>query len=436
MFKQYFQQAWGQLRQQPLISLVNVAGTALSIFLIMLVVMMQQVKVAPYAPESNRDRFLHVRCGSITNEEWGEGNSSNGPISVRTGRELYKSLETPEAVTLYTIGTTATPVSLPNQPATAVDVKETDDDFWRVFDFAFTAGKPYDRATFDAGQPVAVITESVARLLFGTTDVAGREFLLAHAPYRISGVVRDVSTLATTAYAQVWIPYTSTDQVDNTWTADLMGMMSCTILAKSRDDFPAIREECDRRLEAYNRVIGENGWEFISRNRPYDQEKDAIAYAANWEPDLKAERRSRLVIYLILLIVPAINLSSMTQSRLRQRVSEIGVRRAFGSTRGEMAGQILAENFIVTLLAGVLGFLLCVLFAYVGNEIIFAQEYSSTLNPPTVDASILIHLSTFLWALLFCFVLNLLSAGIPAWRASRMNIVEAVMSYELQVAVH
>ena len=426
MFKQYFQQAWGQLRQQPLISLVNILGTALSIFLIMLVVMMQQVKVAPFAPESNRDRFLHVRCGSITNEEWGEGNSSNGPISVRTGRELYKSLETPEAVTLYTIGTTATPVSLPNQPATAVDVKETDDDFWRVFDFAFTAGKPYDRATFDAGQPVAVITESVARLLFGTTDVAGREFLLAHAPYRISGVVRDVSTLAETAYAQVWIPYTSTDQEGNTWEAGLMGMMSCTILAKSRDDFPAIREECNRRLEAYNRVIGENGWEFISRNRPYDQEKDAIAYAANWEPDLKAERRSRLVIYLILLIVPAINLSSMTQSRLRQRVSEIGVRRAFGSTRGELMGQILGENLIVTLLAGMVGLLLSLAFAYVGDSILFSQEYSATLNPPTVDASILIHLSTFLWALLFCFVLNLLSAGIPAWRASRMNIVEAI----------
>ena len=329
-------------------------------------------------------------------------------------------------MTLYTIGTTATPVSLPNQAATAVDVKETDDDFWRVFDFAFTAGKPYDRATFEAGQPVAVITESVARLLFGTTDVAGREFLLAHAPYRIIGVVQDVSTLANTAYAQVWIPYTSTDQVNNTWTADLMGLMSCTILAKDRADFPAIREECDRRLAAYNQVIGENGYKFISRNRPYDQEKDAIATAANYEPDLTAERRSRLVIYLILLIVPAINLSSMTQSRLRQRVSEIGVRRAFGCTRGEIAGQILAENFIVTLMAGVLGFLLSVGFAYTCNDIIFAQEYSMTLNPPTVDASILIHLSTFLWALLFCFVLNLLSAGIPAWRASRMNIVESI----------
>lgn len=132
------------------------------------------------------------------------------------------------------------------------------------------------------------------------------------------------------------------------------------------------------------------------------------------------------MVYLILLIVPAINLSSMTQSRLRQRVAEIGVRRAFGCTRGEVAGQILAENFIVTLLAGVLGFLLSVLFAYVGNEVLFSQEYSMTLNPPVVDASILIHASTFLWALLFCFVLNLLSAGIPAWRASRMNIVESI----------
>ena len=425
MIKQYFQQAWAQLRQQPLISMVNVAGTALSIFLIMLVVMMQQVKVAPFAPESNRDRYLHVRFSSITNKDWGDS-SSNGPMSVRTGRELYKSLETPEAVTLYTCGTVATPVSLPNQPSTAVDVRETDDDFWRVFDFAFTDGKPYDRATFDAGQPVAVVTESVARRLFGTVRAVGRDFLLAHAPYRVSGVVRDVSTLAESAYAQVWIPFTSTDQVDNTWNNGLMGVMSCTILAKDRADFPAIREECNRRLEAYNQSLAEEGWKFISRNRPYDQEKNALGVAANWEPDVKSARRERWVIFLILLIVPAINLSSMTQSRLRRRVSEIGVRRAFGCTRRELVGQILGENLIVTLLAGAVGLALSVLFAYVGDSVFFAQEYSATLNPPTVDASILLHASTFGWALLFCFVLNLLSTGIPAWRASRMNIVEAI----------
>ena len=427
MLKQYIQQAWAQMKQQPLISAVTVAGTALSIFLIMLVVMMQQVKVEPFAPESNRDRFLHFRYGSISNERWGEGNNSNGCYSVHTCQEWFKKLTTPEAVTIYSGWTDVKPVSLPGRPALSADMRQTDDAFWRVFDFAFIEGKPYDEASFRSGLPVAVMTESIARALFGTTDVVGREFLLAHAPYRVSGVVRDVSTLANTCYAQLWIPYTSTDLADNTWSGGFMGSMSCTLLARSRADFPAIHEESDRRMKEFNVSLKETGYYFIPRNRPYDQEKQSIGFSANREPDVQAARRERMMIFLILLIVPAINLSSMTQSRLRQRVAEIGVRRSFGCTRAELTGQILAENMIVTLLAGVLGLLLSVAVAYLGNEFLFAQEFSFTKNPPAVDASILLHASTFLWALLFCFVLNLLSTGIPAWRASRMSIVEALV---------
>ena len=425
MIKQYFMQAWAQLRQQPLISTVSIAGTALAIFLIMLVVMMQQVKVEPFAPESNRDRFLHVKWMSITNKDWG-GGTSNGPMSARTARECFQALKTPEAVTVYSAFPASTPVSLPGQSATGVDLLQTDDVFWKVFDFSFIDGKPFDKATFDAGQPVAVITESVARLLFGTTEVTGSEFLLSHAPYRVAGVVKDVSSLANSAYGQVWVPYTSTDITKDTWAEDYMGMMSCTMLAHSREDFPAIREETERRRQEYNTIIGKDGWELIYRNRPYDQEKNAIAFGANVEPDVDAARRQRIVIFIILLIVPAINLSSMTQSRLRQRVAEIGVRRAFGSTRMELMGQIISENLVVTLLAGVVGLLLSVAFAYLGNELFFAQEFTQTLNPPAVDASILLHASTFGWALLFCFVLNLMSSGIPAWKASRVGIVNAL----------
>lgn len=425
MIKQYFKQALAQLRQQPVISLVSVLGTALAIFLIMLVVMIQQVKVAPFSPESNRDRFLHVRFMSITNQAWG-GGSSNGPMSVQTAKECFKSLTIPEAVTIYSAGAMTTPASIPGSPAIGVDVRETDDAFWKVFDFAFVDGKPYDPATFQSGRPVAVITESVARSLFGTTGAAGREFLLNHAPYTVAGVVKDVSTLADSSYGQVWIPYTSTDLINDTWSDNHMGMMSATILAYSRDDFDAIRQECEKVRLQYNTILAEGGYELIYRNRPYDQEKQSIAFAANWEPDVAAARRQRIIIFVILLLVPAINLSSMTQSRLRQRVSEIGVRRAFGSTRMEMTGQILMENLIITLLAGMIGLLFSILFAYLANNLLFAQDYSFTLNPPEVSASILLHPSTFIYALLFCFLLNLLSSGFPAWRASRTSIVNAL----------
>ena len=426
MIKQYFTQAWAQLRQQPMMSAVSIAGTALAIFLIMLVVMMQQVKVAPFAPESNRDRFLHVKWMSISNSNWGDG-TSNGPMSAQTARECFQSLKTPEAVTIYTVFPLYPLLYLCRAVRRSVwtyDKRTTS--FGAYLTSPLLVESLMIKQHSMPGQPVAVLTESVVRSLFGTTDAVGREFLLNHAPYRVAGVVKDVSTLADCAYGQVWVPYTSTGMDKEAWNDRHMGMMSCTMLAHSRDDFPAIRQEAERRKSEYNTLIGENGWKLIYRNRPYDQEKNAIAFGANIEPDVNAARRQRIIIFVILLIVPAINLSSMTQSRLRQRVSEIGVRRAFGSTRMELIGQIVAENLVMTLLAGVVGLLLSVAFAYVGNTLLFAQEFSQTLNPPEVDASILLHASTFGWALLFCFVLNLMSSGFPAWKASRIGIVNAL----------
>ena len=44
MIKQYFKQALAQLRQQPLLTTISVLGTALTICLIMVVVMQQQIK--------------------------------------------------------------------------------------------------------------------------------------------------------------------------------------------------------------------------------------------------------------------------------------------------------------------------------------------------------------------------------------------------------
>ena len=59
--------------------------------------------------------------------------------------------------------------------AIGADVRETDDTFFHVFDFQFTDGNPYDEATFTAGRPVAVITESISRALFGSIQMCIRD---------------------------------------------------------------------------------------------------------------------------------------------------------------------------------------------------------------------------------------------------------------------
>lgn len=61
-----------------------------------------------------------------------------------------------------------------------------------------------------------------------------------------------VAKLATASYAQVWIPYTSTDLASFSWRENLMGPMRAVILARSSDDFPAIRAEVEKYRQVYN----------------------------------------------------------------------------------------------------------------------------------------------------------------------------------------
>ena len=60
MFRQYFKQVIYQLRENPLVSWISIAGTALAIAVVLVLVLVFQINAAGFAPESNRGRFLYV----------------------------------------------------------------------------------------------------------------------------------------------------------------------------------------------------------------------------------------------------------------------------------------------------------------------------------------------------------------------------------------
>ena len=150
--------------------------------------------------------------------------------------------------------------------------------------------------------------------------------------------------------------------------------------------------------------------------------------SANVEPDEKILFWRRLLIYSILLLVPAINLSSMTQSRLRRRVSEIAIRRAFGQTRASAAVNLVAENMVITLIGGIMGLLMAVVVAFCFADSLFAPSLVRQHTAAVVEPSMLLQWDVFGLALLFCFILNLLSSALPAWRMSRVPLVESLKS--------
>lgn len=411
----YFKQAWQLLKENPLISIISIIGTALAISMIMVIVLTMRVETVNFPPESNRDRSLYVTWMSTywnDDPSW----SSSGPMSVRTAKECFKALTIPEAVTMKN-AVLQHVASSAEGDIINVDLVQTDEAFWKVFDFQFLNGKPFDYSDVESGITKAVITESVARKLFGTTEVTGRTVHLDYTDYTISGVVKDVSELANTAYAEVWIPYTTTNLENYVWSGNVMGLMHIVILARSADDFPAIRNEVISLMNKYNEELPDNQ-KVQYREQPdtqfvYNNRKDFAA-----APDMQRIVAVIIIVIVLLLIVPAINLSGMTLSRMRKRYPEIGVRKAFGASMMELLLQILTENFLLTIIGGVIGLII----TYGASVVLKDMLFNNALLTP----SLMLDPLLFLLAFFFCLILNLLSAGIPAWRAARMNIVAAL----------
>ena len=69
MFKQHFKQAFHLLLENKLLSAISIAGTALAISVVMVIIILLHAKTTNYEPETNRDRTLYVKWSSVYEKE-------------------------------------------------------------------------------------------------------------------------------------------------------------------------------------------------------------------------------------------------------------------------------------------------------------------------------------------------------------------------------
>ena len=133
------------------------------------------------------------------------------------------------------------------------------------------------------------------------------------------------------------------------------------------------------------------------------------------------------IALLIILLVPSLNLCGLSNSRMQQRMSELGVRKAFGATKGILIRQILNENLVLTLLGGFVGLILSYTAVYFMRSWLFTNSDNiGTSGDFSLSMSVLFSPEVFCLAFLFCLIINLLSAGVPAWVAARRTIVDSL----------
>ncbi len=420
---QTIRQAFIILKQNPLLSTISILGTAFAITMIMAIVITWQTKYADLEPEVNRSRCLYFSAMHVQGKENKDWNNYGSP-SAAFMKECIQPLPEVEACTAFSTADVALVSLTDGNNRLKVDAMSTDPGFWKIFNMQFLDGRSFTEAERGGEMMSVVVCASVARKLFGTVEAAGRQMLLNREVVRIIGVVKDVSVTAKDAYAQVWSMYHS-GELDVTGWWSYSGTRTIAVLARTPDDFPAIKQGVEKRVKDVNAGLEQRQIDIM------EQPDNIVAHVnhvwANVGPNLPMLYLQYGIALFIILLVPSLNLCGLSNSRMQQRVSELGVRKAFGATDGTLIRQILNENLVLTLIGGVVGLMFSYLAVYAMRTWLFTNSDNiGTAGDFSLSMGALFSPQVFVLAFIFCLVINLLSAGLPAWLATRRTIVDSL----------
>lgn len=409
MFRNYLKIALKVLGRRKFFTFISLFGITLTLVVLMVATAMLDNVFAAQKPESRFNRVLGNYIIGIYDEHGGMTTSPG----YKFVDKYVRGLEAAEETSIFTGSSPM--VMYHDHRKIETHLRRTDGAYWRILDFDFLEGGPFTEEDNRDANYVAVITDDMRERLYGPDVTAlGKTFIIDGQRFRVVGVVPAVPITRRVGFSEIWAPIRTTKGSD--YERAIAGNFSAIVMARSRADFPALRSEFAQRLTKF---------EFDSPN-PMNKVVTGLdtmfeAAARNFignQVDVDRPFMLRMVLIgmaLLFMTLPTVNLVSINLSRIMERASEIGVRKAFGASSRSLVGQFVIENIILTVIGGAVAFVLAtwVLSALSDLQYIPYAVFS-------VNARI------FGYGMLLAAFFGIVSGVYPAWRMSRMHPVKAL----------
>ena len=281
-----------------------------------------------------------------------------------------------------------------------VRVIGSDDQYPIVRNLALLAGRFMDSSDVSLRQKVAMLTEKLAKRLYGSQSAAIGQIIKLHGlQFTVIGTFKEKTDsfgFSELSNETILIPIPVIRYFNQVEKIDPM-----YVQAKTADDVPNVTLLVQQLIESRHRS-----------GAKYDVE--------NLSGILDAATKTALVLSLVLVLVSAIALiisgigiMNIMLVTVTERTREIGVRMAVGASRREILEQFLTEAVVISLAGGVVGILIGISIPLV------IRLFTEAVPVPISYVSVVV---AFVVSLIVGVVFGLL----PANRASQLNPTDAL----------
>jgi putative ABC transport system permease protein len=284
----------------------------------------------------------------------------------------------------------------------------TEPDIFKMYDYNFIAG---DARSAMKDIHSVILTESTAKLLFGTADVLNRSVRCQdNTNLKVTGVIKDQPDNSSNKFdfLMPWSFYETIDKNAAQLSWDNFSYITLCLLAPNSD------------IDAINKKIG------VVAGKSASDLKEAFFLFPLAKIHLHGKFEegksiggdiSQIWLFTFLaigiLVIACINFMNMATARSERRAKEVGIKKTIGANRISLIFQFLTETFIQTLLA--------VIVSIVSLELLlpsFNRLLDIKLN--------LFYFDTVNWfylAGIVCFT-SLIAGSYPAFYLSSFNPIE------------
>ncbi len=279
------------------------------------------------------------------------------------------------------------------------------EDYLEIRNWALEKGDFFDKNAVKSGKKVAVIGQTVKNEIFGKENPIGKTVRIKKIPFTIIGVLaeRGKSPDGRDEDDIIFVPV-------KTMQKKLMGIKTdkygaIIISAKDKDSMNKTADEIKSILRQRHNLLPTEEDDFtVFTQDDISKASDAASGVLNI---------LLLVIASISLIVGGIGIMNIMLVTVTERTKEIGIRMAIGATTSAVLTQFVLEAIIICLFGGLLGI-------FFGSSI--AYTVGQILGWP-----IFISLKSIAISLFSAISIGLFFGYYPAKKASRLNVVEALL---------